>query len=186
MPHEVFISHSSEDRPLAHAVCAALEASGVRCWIAPRDITPSQSWAAAITNAIAQTRVVVLVFTAHANVSKYVLNEVTLAVEHTRTIVPFRVEDVELGPDLEFYLSSRHWLDALTPPIEAHIATLVADVHTLLGEPIRPPFQAPEPPVKVPREPAIASPLTEISPDEWNRPPSSSIWSRLSRWFEES
>jgi hypothetical protein len=36
MAHDVFISHSSEDKPAADAVCAILEESEVRCWIAPR------------------------------------------------------------------------------------------------------------------------------------------------------
>ena len=34
MTHEVFISHSSLDKPVADAVCAALENIAIRCWIA--------------------------------------------------------------------------------------------------------------------------------------------------------
>ncbi len=37
MAHDVFISHSSKNKPAADAVCHALEGDGVRCWIAPRD-----------------------------------------------------------------------------------------------------------------------------------------------------
>jgi TIR domain len=35
MAHDVFISHSHADKPAADAACAALEARGIRCWIAP-------------------------------------------------------------------------------------------------------------------------------------------------------
>jgi len=34
MAHDVFISYSAEDKPIADAVCAALEAEHIRCWIA--------------------------------------------------------------------------------------------------------------------------------------------------------
>ncbi len=41
MAHDVFISHSAKDKATADAVCAVLEAEGIRCWIAPRDVLPS-------------------------------------------------------------------------------------------------------------------------------------------------
>ena len=44
MPFEVFISHSLKDKATAEAVCAKLEAAKVRCWIAPRDISPGADW----------------------------------------------------------------------------------------------------------------------------------------------
>ena len=37
MVHDVFISHSQKDKPIADGICAKLQATGVRCWIAPRD-----------------------------------------------------------------------------------------------------------------------------------------------------
>src|ERR1051326_8925254 len=44
MAHEVFISHSSQDKTAADRVCSFLEAKGMRCWIAPRDIVPGVEW----------------------------------------------------------------------------------------------------------------------------------------------
>jgi TPR repeat protein len=46
MAREVFISHSSLDKPAADAVCSALENTAIRCWIAPRDLQPGRSFAA--------------------------------------------------------------------------------------------------------------------------------------------
>ena len=40
MAHDAFISYSSKDKTIADAVCARLEARGIRCWIAPRDVRP--------------------------------------------------------------------------------------------------------------------------------------------------
>ena len=48
MAHDVFISYSTKDKPTADAACAALEAKGIRCWIAPRDILPGSDWGEAI------------------------------------------------------------------------------------------------------------------------------------------
>ena len=47
MKADVFISHSSKDKHVADAICAVLERRGLRCWIAPRDVTPGASWGAA-------------------------------------------------------------------------------------------------------------------------------------------
>jgi len=46
MAHDVFISHSAQDKAIADAVCAALENAAVRCWVAPRDVQPGRSFAA--------------------------------------------------------------------------------------------------------------------------------------------
>ena len=38
MPHDIFISYSNQDKPVADAACNVLEKNGIRCWIAPRDV----------------------------------------------------------------------------------------------------------------------------------------------------
>ena len=50
--HDVFISYSSQDKPVADAVCAGLEAAKIRCWIAPRDVRPGMDYASEIIEAI--------------------------------------------------------------------------------------------------------------------------------------
>ena len=35
---DIFISHSSKNKPIADALVAALEKAGLGCWIAPRNI----------------------------------------------------------------------------------------------------------------------------------------------------
>src|SRR5258708_1823104 len=79
MAHEVFISHSSSDKPVADAVCAALERIRIRCWMAPRDVQPGRSFAGEITRAIQYSKVLVLICSAHSNTSEQVLREVELA-----------------------------------------------------------------------------------------------------------
>src|SRR5438046_2860255 len=142
MPHDVFISHSSQDKPVADAVCAALEGGAIRCWIAPRDVQPGRSFAGEITRAIQRSRVMVLIFSAYSNTSEQVLREVQLAANSHLHIVQFRIEDVIPNDDLEYYLSTPHWLDALVPPLENHLERLKGSVKALLqmdaGEPVAP------------------------------------------------
>lgn len=147
MAHDVFISHSSSDKTVADTVCAALENAAIRCWIAPRDVQPGRSFAGEITRAIQQSEIMVLIFSGHSNNSEQVLREVQLAVNAHLHIIQFRIEDVHLNDDLRYFLSTPHWLDALTPPLEAHIARLMASINTLLSEPSEPPAV----PVRTPR-----------------------------------
>jgi len=123
--HDVFISYSARDKPVADAICAKLEASGVRCWIAPRDIRPGMSWGGAIVEAIDGARVMLLVFSSHANSSPQIQREVERAVHRELVIVPVRVEDVEPSGDFEYFLGTPHWLDAITPPFEQHLNAIV-------------------------------------------------------------
>ncbi|HAH65240.1 MAG TPA: toll/interleukin-1 receptor domain-containing protein, partial [Rhizobiales bacterium] len=73
---DVFISYSSKDKPIADAVCAGLEANGLRCWIAPRDILPGADWGGAIIDAITGSKVMVLIFSGNANSSPQIKREV--------------------------------------------------------------------------------------------------------------
>jgi hypothetical protein len=134
MAHDVFISHSSRDKPVADAVCAALENAGIRCWVAPRDVQPGRSFAGEITRAIQQAKAMVLIFSAHSNNSSQVLREVQLAVDAQLHILQFRIEEVLLNDDLKYYLSTPHWLDAMTPPLENHLDRLASSLNTLLGK----------------------------------------------------
>jgi TIR domain len=134
MPHDVFISHSAHNREVADAICDALEKTGIRCWVAPRDVRPGRSFPGEITRAIQQSKVMVMVFSSHSNNSEQVLREVQLATESRLVIIRFRIEDVALTDDLRYFLSTPHWLDALTPPLSKHIARLQLAIKELLDQ----------------------------------------------------
>ena len=124
MAHDVFISYSHVDAAVADAVCHELESNGIRCWYAPRNVEPGQSWAGAIVGAIRGCRVFVLIFSGNSNSSQQVVNEITNAVNFGKIIVPFRIDQSEMSDEMTYYLSSRHWLDAVTPPLIEHIRAL--------------------------------------------------------------
>jgi hypothetical protein len=133
MAHDVFISYSHEDQAIANAVCHRMEAAGVRCWIAPRDVQIGVEWDDAIVAAVSASRIFVLIFSAAANNSRAVRNEIVTAANANLIIFPFRIEAVAPSGGLQFHLSRLHWLDALTPPVEAHIDLLTERAKRVLG-----------------------------------------------------
>jgi len=140
----VFLSYAHPDRETADAIVASVEEQGIRCWVAPRDVTPGADWAEEIVAAIAAVRVMVLVFSARANASPQVRREVERAVHRGVALLPVRVEDTLPTGSLEYFLSSQHWLDAFPPPLAPHYARLGAQLKALLSrEPVRP--ASPEP-----------------------------------------
>jgi hypothetical protein len=142
---EVFVSYSKPDHEAAHELVSQVEAHGIECWVAPRDVQPGAVWAAEIVNAIAAARVMVLVFSTSANSSPQVSREVELAVERGVRVLPFRIADVEPSGSLKYFLAGQHWVDAFPPPLERHYATLCTCLNTFLAAPTNSPPQ-PDPP----------------------------------------
>lgn len=129
---DVFISYPHQDKITADAACTALEAAGVRCWIAPRDVDPGAEWAGAIVDAIDRCRVMVLIFSEHANQSKQIHREVQRAFDKGVPVVPMRIANAVPEKSLAYYMGPVHWLDALSPPLEKHLKQLAATVRALL------------------------------------------------------
>lgn len=180
MAHDVFISHSTSNRPVANAVCAALESIGIRCWVAPRDVLPGRPYSGEITRAIQQSRAFVLIFSEHSNNSEQVLREVQLAANSRLHIVQFRIDPVSPSDDLEYYLSGPHWLDAVTPPLEDHLGQLKSSIQALLSlPPAAPPDKtaAAAPPIApVSPPPPLARNIPPAAAPAVAAPPSSNLW----------
>jgi hypothetical protein len=130
--HEVLISYTKKDKKWADAACSVLEARGVRCWIAPRDIVPGTEWGAAIINGIDGCKVMVLIFSSSANASPQVRREVERAISKGLTVVPCRIENVTPAGAMEYALGNTHWLDVFTPPLERQMKRLAESVQALL------------------------------------------------------
>jgi hypothetical protein len=180
--HQVFISYSTQDKNTADAICSWLERHNVRCWIAPRDITPGAQYGESILNAISNCSVMVVVFTEHANRSRFVGKEVERAVSKGNIVVPFRLQDVLPTHSLEFFLSSDHWLDATSPPLERHLERLVNTIRILLssndvGEESR---------ADLAEDRKAMVLFDELAPHEWGRRPGGNKFKELfNRLFDD-
>jgi hypothetical protein len=149
MAHTVFISYAEGDQPTAESICSALEAEGVACWIAPRDVVAGSAWQASIVDAIPTARVFVLVLSPKAVASAYVQTEVRCAFERKDPrlpILPFRIEPTVLNKEFRFMLGGYHILDASDRSVTESLPHLVRDVKRHLGEvEPTPPIIAPPP-----------------------------------------
>lgn len=133
MAFDVFISYSHKDKAVADAICARLEGEGIRCWYAPRDIVPGADWAASIIEAIKTAKIMVLIFTDFSNASTQVLREVNNAVSNGLPIIPFKLTNTLPTEGMQYYLSTVHWLDAMSDTLDASIDNLLHLTQAILS-----------------------------------------------------
>ena len=126
--YSAFISYATADKAKAEEICAYLEARGLRCWIAPRDVRAGREYANEIIDAIERAPVLVLVLSAAANQSKFVRREVERAVTKGDPVIPVRIENVMPSTALELFVSATHWIDAWSGNFAAHMDRLVRDL----------------------------------------------------------
>lgn len=144
MPHDIFISYAHQDKLTAELVCSTLEANGVACWIAPRDVTPGSRWATEIVDAIEGTKIFLLVFSSSTLSSDHVMREIVCAVENNTRILPLRLENVKPTGQFAFYLSPLHWQGLIGEPLGAQLISLVEAVYSILGRGSLPTLSLPD------------------------------------------
>ena len=128
MGHDIFVSYSTTDKLFVDALVNRLENDKLRCWYSPRDIPAGVTRPSAISQAIKQTPVMLLVFSESANASQEVLRELALASNHKSLVIPVRIENVLPGAELEYHLTNRHWLDVCDMELEAALARVAEGV----------------------------------------------------------
>ena len=133
-PFDVFISHSSKDMHTASAIKQHLQAAGIRCWKAPDDIMPGESWPQAIMRALGGCRTMVLVWSANSTQSPEVSKELTLAMQGKVTVIPFRIEDVQPSGEWAYHLANTHWMNAFPGQLEEHLDGLAAYIGRILPD----------------------------------------------------
>ena len=133
MAHDVFISHASKDNRIADAICGQLESSGLKCWIAPRNISKGEDWTQAIRDAIESSRLLLLVFSENANAAPHIEREIANAYYTRRMIVPFRSAKVLPRREFLFYLNNARWIDANGQSADQDIKTLAMRIKGLLA-----------------------------------------------------
>ena len=129
----VFISYASADAGIAQRVCAELEAAGLSCWIAPRDVVPGEFYADAIVRAIDTASVLVLVLSKNSVDSPHVLREVERGSSKRHPLVSLRIDLTPLPSGLEYFLNTSHWLDASALGFENALPKVMAAVRHLVG-----------------------------------------------------
>jgi TolB-like protein len=135
---DVFLSYASQDAAVADTVVAVLESQGIRCWIAPRDVTPGEFYAGSIVHAIDTTKAIVLVLSGSAAASPHVVREVERAASKRHPVISLRIDQAPLPADLEYFLNTSQWLDASGGETNRAMPKLVAAVRVAIEKPATP------------------------------------------------
>ena len=121
----VFISYASHDAAAAQEVCSALEAAGLPCWVAPRDVKAGALYADAIVRAISSARAFVLVMSESSINSSHVGKEIERASSKKCPVIALRIDAAPLTPALEYFLSESQWVEAQVGNYKAAYAKLI-------------------------------------------------------------
>ena len=112
MDKYIFVSHSSKDSGKVRRVVDLLESSGVKCWVSYRDIPPGADWAETIYDAIAGSSGMVFLFSSSVNKSRQIRNELDIATNLDKPIIPLKLSDVPPSKGIRYFTNSHQWLDA--------------------------------------------------------------------------
>ncbi|MHB8575560.1 MAG: ATP-binding protein [Dehalococcoidia bacterium] len=162
-PHEqpepyVFLSYTSPDRVQTFALADRLAAAGIPAWVDRRNLVGGSSWDAAIVEAIRRCSVFAVLCSAAAMDSPNVLQEVRLAQQNRKPVLPLLLEEVSYPPALDYALAGRQWVELLERSKEAWLPDVL---RALAGLGLVPstPTAAPAHPLEVaaspPPEPAV-------------------------------
>ena len=106
---DIFICHASQDADVALEIVHTLEATGVRCWIAPRDVKPGAAYAESLYHAIEQAPVFAVLMSSAANESRHVARELEIADQMRKRVVPVRLEDFKATGGFCYYTRAAHF-----------------------------------------------------------------------------
>jgi hypothetical protein len=163
MSHDVFISFAFKDQKAAGCIRTYLEGSGIKCFMCT-DLPAGTGYDEALGKAIREAKILALILSSNADNSHSVRNEVAIAKNRGKTIIPVRIEDF-LPEKLEFSIATSLFFDAFPPPLEKHLPKLVKDIDTILrpletSEPTGQPKSKADPTISPPKQPPVR-------PGEW-------------------
>jgi adenylate cyclase len=104
-PEDVFVSYSRQDTDKVLALTGKLRSAGVRLWMDVRNIDGAAMWGEEIVNAVAKSKVLLLLVSKSSVLSQNVVKEVLLASERGGHILPVDLEPTEIPGSLKYALA---------------------------------------------------------------------------------
>lgn len=104
--YDVFISHSSMDKPIVRELAARLKSDGLRVWLDEWEIKPGDMIGLRVDEGLEQSRTLLLVMSANASRSEWVVFESQTIrfsdpTNRQRRFIPLRLDDVEIKGTLK-------------------------------------------------------------------------------------
>lgn len=101
---DVFISYSTKQAQYAEKIKQLLIKNDLSVWMAPDSIPPSEDYLDEIPNALANTKVVLLILTPDAELSKWVPREIATAIGANKTVIPCQLLAYDISKKFRFLL----------------------------------------------------------------------------------
>jgi len=108
---QIFISYSRMDREFVDELIGQVENHGFDVWVDRKDIGGGKEWRAAISQAISECSFFMLVLSPNSVDSRKVTQEVSLADEQGRKIIPIRYQQCDIPHELNLQLAGLQWID---------------------------------------------------------------------------
>jgi predicted ATPase len=121
----VFISYATADRPRALHVADLLETPGISVWIDRKSIAGGTSWSSEIVRGIESCAVFVLLSSASALASPNVQQEIQLAWDSRRPILPLILDSARPPEAIRYALAGRQWIEVLDRPDEQWLPEVI-------------------------------------------------------------
>lgn len=102
----IFISYSSQDDRFVNQLVKVIKEMGISYWKAPEMIPAGSSYAREIPRAIRECEIFLLVLSKSSQTSIWVEKEIDSAVNHRKTIIPVKIDEVPLCEHFRFYLNN--------------------------------------------------------------------------------
>ena len=130
--NDIFICYSQEDENIASDVCNLLEGNNYKCWFKKRDFADDDS-VVKITEAVRDSRGLLLIYSKDAKNSIFVTTEVDIAFSSDVPILVFSIDDSSIEGKLQFYLKDKPTINAY-PDTKGHYDELLKDIAGYLGD----------------------------------------------------
>ncbi|MBR5272807.1 MAG: toll/interleukin-1 receptor domain-containing protein [Clostridia bacterium] len=102
-----FISYSSKNQTSADAMRELFKKHNIDTWMAPYDIPAGSEYAEVLYDALTGCSCLVLMLTDVSQNSQWVKKEVNIAITNGKTVIPVKLEDVELNSSMKLYLNDQ-------------------------------------------------------------------------------
>ena len=125
-----FISYSTKNQSAADAMRTLFKKHNIDTWMAPYDIPAGSEYAEVLYDALSECSCLVLMLTDVSQNSQWVRKEVNVAITNGKTIIPVKLEDVELNSMMNFYLNDQqivpvHVIDDNSAEIQSVLKSVI-------------------------------------------------------------
>ncbi len=105
----VFVSYSHADAQKVYSILNEMSKNNLNYWY-DHELKAGSEWTEVLGEKILNSEMVMIMLSNNAILSRNVRNEITMALNHKKNIVPVFIEEVELSPGAELQLQGFHWL----------------------------------------------------------------------------